>query len=118
MSDVLNEPKRPNDKCAECSHERQQHIYHSGPCRPGFECHARCEEFTEKYGYCPSCGASQTYDPVALGYHCQGICLGNTGYWKDKYERLRRAAINYASDDNLQNLHELLDAADVPKAGK
>lgn len=36
---------RANEKCATCGHDRRQHIYEEGACRPGFICDAHCEEF-------------------------------------------------------------------------
>lgn len=29
-----------------CGHDAYQHVYHEGPCRPGFVCAAGCEKFT------------------------------------------------------------------------
>lgn len=39
--------KRNSDKCARCDHQRLQHIYCEGACRPGFRCHMDCEKFIE-----------------------------------------------------------------------
>ncbi|MGX1598625.1 hypothetical protein ACWIDS_16365 [Dietzia maris] len=32
------------DLC-QCGHAREAHIYYEGPCRPGFVCRDRCDEF-------------------------------------------------------------------------
>jgi len=37
--------KDSNEKCATCGHDRSQHIYEEGACRPGFICAEHCEEF-------------------------------------------------------------------------
>ena len=36
-----------SDKCTTCGHERRQHVYEEGACRPGFVCKERCDRFTE-----------------------------------------------------------------------
>ena len=33
------------DLCTRCAHERKDHIYDEGPCRPGFVCEAKCGAF-------------------------------------------------------------------------
>lgn len=34
------------DRCV-CGHERIQHIYEEGACRPGFVCEKKCEQFID-----------------------------------------------------------------------
>lgn len=56
------------DPCQHCGHARTAHIYHEGPCRPGFVCSAACERFereqVEPEPGCHRCGhpASEHHD--------------------------------------------------------
>lgn len=40
----MSKPERVPARCA-CGHEKRQHIYEEGACRPGFKCEARCEKY-------------------------------------------------------------------------
>ena len=34
-----------NDSCKTCGHDRADHIYEEGACRPGFICQRECDKF-------------------------------------------------------------------------
>lgn len=36
---------RMSEPCANCGHEKRNHIYEDGPCRPGFVCPYECKKF-------------------------------------------------------------------------
>jgi len=42
-------PEKPVTNVCVCGHQRNQHIYDSGPCRPGFACDEACTLFVEAY---------------------------------------------------------------------
>jgi len=37
----------PLRKCLTCGHEKNQHLYDDGPCRPGFICPSKCELYVD-----------------------------------------------------------------------
>lgn len=34
-----------SDRCVQCGHDKMQHIYGSGACRPGYVCEHHCSSF-------------------------------------------------------------------------
>lgn len=49
---------RLDDLCTRCGHERKHHVYHVGPCRPGFVCQSECEAFQGVFELHPAVAAT------------------------------------------------------------
>ena len=41
----MNDREEALEPCLSCGHDKRQHIYGDGACRPGFACPSHCEAF-------------------------------------------------------------------------
>ena len=45
--DIKPDERPESDQCANCGHNRSEHIYENGACRPGYVCFSRCNKFAD-----------------------------------------------------------------------